>query len=78
MQAYHNLLETRMTDANAVEIKTIAGFINYKLCRIMFSLNLPKDAISQFRLHTERYSYFSVNLQEFSVMINQYLLSDLS
>ncbi|XP_011691077.1 PREDICTED: trafficking protein particle complex subunit 11-like [Wasmannia auropunctata] len=41
MQAYHNLLETRMTDANAVEIKTIAGFINYKLCRIMFNLNLP-------------------------------------
>lgn len=57
MQAYHNLLEIRMTDANAVEIKTVAGFINYKLCRIMFSLNLPKDAISQFRLHTERYKY---------------------
>lgn len=55
MQAYHNLLDTRMTDANAVEIKTIASFINYKLCKIMFSLNLPKDAISQFRLHTERY-----------------------
>ncbi|XP_018405542.1 PREDICTED: trafficking protein particle complex subunit 11 isoform X1 [Cyphomyrmex costatus] len=55
MQAYHNLLETRMTDANAIEIKTVAGFINYKLCRIMFSLNLPKDAISQFRLHTERF-----------------------
>ncbi|XP_014475297.1 PREDICTED: trafficking protein particle complex subunit 11 [Dinoponera quadriceps] len=55
MQAYHNLLETRMTDANAVEIKTIASFINYKLCKIMFSLNLPKDAISQFRLHTERF-----------------------
>lgn len=54
MQAYHNLLETRMTDTNAVEIKTVAGFINYKLCRIMFCLNLPKDAISQFRLHTER------------------------
>ncbi|XP_070524190.1 trafficking protein particle complex subunit 11 isoform X2 [Cardiocondyla obscurior] len=55
MQAYHNLLETRMADANAVEIKTIAGFINYKLCRIMFNLNLPKDAISQFRLHTDRF-----------------------
>ncbi|XP_020292596.1 trafficking protein particle complex subunit 11 [Pseudomyrmex gracilis] len=55
MQAYHNLLETRMTDTNAVEIKTVAGFINYKLCRIMFCLNLPKDAISQFRLHTERF-----------------------
>ncbi|KAH0955604.1 hypothetical protein HN011_000445 [Eciton burchellii] len=55
IQSYHNLLETRMTDANAVEIKTIASFINYKLCRIMFNLNLPKDAISQFRLHTERF-----------------------
>lgn len=48
-----------MTDANAIELKTIAGYINYKLCKIMFNLNLPKDAISQFRLHTEKYKYLS-------------------
>lgn len=43
-----------MTDTNAMEIKTIACFINYKLCKIMFNLNVPKEAISQFRLHTDR------------------------
>lgn len=47
-----------MVDTNALEIKTIAGFINYKICKIMFSLNLPKDAIAQFRLHTERLEIF--------------------
>lgn len=55
VQAYHNLFEIRMLDTNALEIKTIAGFINYKICKIMFNLNLPKDAIAQFRLHTERF-----------------------
>ncbi|XP_033218517.1 trafficking protein particle complex subunit 11 [Belonocnema kinseyi] len=54
-QAYSNLLDIRMVDTNALEIKTIASFINYKLCRLMFHLNLPKDAISQFRSHTERF-----------------------
>ncbi|KAG7196538.1 hypothetical protein KM043_018560 [Ampulex compressa] len=54
-QAYNNLLDIRMTDSNATEIKTIASFINYKLCKIMFIINLPKDAIAQFRLHTEKF-----------------------
>lgn len=44
-----------MLDTNSLEIKTVASFINYKLCRLMFNLNLPKDAISQFRSHIERF-----------------------
>lgn len=52
-QAYSNLLELRMVDTNTLELKTIAGFINYKLCRLMFQLSLPRDAIAQFRKHTE-------------------------
>lgn len=52
--AYNNLLDIRMVDTNALEIKTVASFINYKLCRLMFNLNLPRDAISQFRAHTDR------------------------
>ena len=44
-----------MVDTNSLEIKTIASFINYKLCRLMFSLKLPKDAIAQFRSHKERF-----------------------
>ncbi|XP_069669154.1 trafficking protein particle complex subunit 11 [Periplaneta americana] len=52
-QAYSNLLELRMVDTNALEIKTVAGFVNYKLCKLMFQLSLPRDAIAQFRKHTE-------------------------
>lgn len=54
-QAYNNLLDIRMVDTNSLEIKTVASFLNYKLCKLMFSLNLPKDAISQFKSHTERF-----------------------
>ncbi|KAJ9597775.1 hypothetical protein L9F63_011383 [Diploptera punctata] len=53
LQAYSNLLELRMVDTNTLELKTVAGFINYKLCRLMFQLSLPRDAIAQFRKHTE-------------------------
>lgn len=30
-QAYANLMEVRASDANMHEIKTVAGFINYKV-----------------------------------------------
>nr|XP_022918044.1 trafficking protein particle complex subunit 11 [Onthophagus taurus] len=53
--AYNNLLEIRIVDTNANEIRMVAGFINYKLCRLMFTLNLPRDAISQFRSHVDRF-----------------------
>jgi hypothetical protein len=53
--AYNNLLEIRIVDTNALEIRTVAGFINYKLCKLMFALNLPRDAISQFKAHIDRF-----------------------
>ncbi|KAJ8940840.1 hypothetical protein NQ318_005286 [Aromia moschata] len=53
--AYNNLLEIRIVDTNALEIRTVAGFLNYKLCRLMFALNLPRDAISQFKAHIDRF-----------------------
>ncbi|XP_021915999.1 trafficking protein particle complex subunit 11 isoform X2 [Zootermopsis nevadensis] len=52
-QAYNNVLELRLVDTNALEVKTVAGFINYKLCKLMFQLSLPRDAIAQFRRHTD-------------------------
>ena len=30
-----------------------AGFISYKICKLAFKLNLPKDALSQFRKHMD-------------------------
>lgn len=44
-----------MTDANINEIKIVASFIAYKLCKIYFALNQPRDAISQFNTHIDRF-----------------------
>ena len=52
-QAYNLLMEVRATDTNIVEVKTVAGFINYKVCRLAFKLHLPRDAINQFRRHMD-------------------------
>lgn len=54
-QSYANLENIRVVDTNCLEIKTVAGFINYKICRLMFKLNLPRDSITQFKAHIEKY-----------------------
>ena len=52
-QSYHHLLELRSTDTNLHEIRVVAAIINYKICRLDFALNLPRDAIAQFRRHID-------------------------
>lgn len=54
-QAYTNLLELRVVETNVFEIKTVAGFIVYKLCRLLFAMNQPRDAINQFRTHIDEF-----------------------
>ncbi|BFF96716.1 trafficking protein particle complex subunit 11 [Drosophila madeirensis] len=54
-QAYTILVEIRSNDSNCVEFKTLAGFLNYKICRLMFKLKTPRDAITQFNIHVEKY-----------------------
>uniref|UniRef100_A0A8C4PYM1 Trafficking protein particle complex subunit 11 n=1 Tax=Eptatretus burgeri TaxID=7764 RepID=A0A8C4PYM1_EPTBU len=51
--AYSHVHELRAYDTNVLEIKTFAGFINYKICRLCFQHNLPLDAISNFRKHVD-------------------------
>ncbi|XP_072035114.1 trafficking protein particle complex subunit 11-like [Amphiura filiformis] len=51
--AYSHITELRAHDTNMLELKTIAGFINYKICRLCFYHNTPLDAISQFRKHVD-------------------------
>lgn len=53
--SYSNLLELRINDTNSLEVKTAAGFILYKVCRLLFALSQPRDAISQFRSHIEHF-----------------------
>jgi len=52
-QAYSMLMEVRATDTNIMEVKTVAGFISYKICNLAFRINLPRDAITQFRKHMD-------------------------
>ncbi|ESO93952.1 hypothetical protein LOTGIDRAFT_209465 [Lottia gigantea] len=52
-QAYGHILDLRMYDTNMLEIKTMAGFVNYKICRLSFQHNIPLDAIAQFRKHID-------------------------
>nr|XP_061835586.1 trafficking protein particle complex subunit 11-like [Nerophis lumbriciformis] len=51
--AYSLVQELRAYESNMLEIKTLAGFINYKVCRLCFQHNTPLDAISQFRKHID-------------------------
>jgi len=51
--SYQLLLESRLTEHNTSEIRAVAGIINYKICRLAFRLNLPRDAITQFRKHMD-------------------------
>lgn len=39
-QAYANLMEVRASDANMLEIKTVAGFINYKVILVILFFNI--------------------------------------
>ncbi|XP_029703146.1 trafficking protein particle complex subunit 11 isoform X1 [Takifugu rubripes] len=51
--AYSLIHELRAHETNMLEIKTLAGFINYKICRLCFQHNTPLDAIAQFRKHVD-------------------------
>lgn len=57
-QCYSLIQELRSYDTNNLEIKLIAGFVNYKICQLSF-LHLdpptPLDAISQFRRHIDHF-----------------------
>ena len=48
-----------------MEVKTVGGFINYKMCKLAFHLNLPRDAISQFRRHMDIFQ-LKIGLEELS------------
>lgn len=53
-QAYNNLDDIQLVNSNCVEIKTVAGYTNYKICRLMFR-ERPRDSITQFKTHIEKF-----------------------
>uniref|UniRef100_A0A182K588 Trafficking protein particle complex subunit 11 n=1 Tax=Anopheles christyi TaxID=43041 RepID=A0A182K588_9DIPT len=54
-QTYTFLDDVRIVDTNCLELKTVAGYVNYKMCKLFFRLNAPKDSISQFKNHVNKY-----------------------
>jgi tetratricopeptide (TPR) repeat protein len=52
--AYSYLTESaRIHDTTILEMKIIAGFLTYKICRISFELSQPVEAINHFRRHAD-------------------------
>ncbi|CAF2034081.1 unnamed protein product [Rotaria magnacalcarata] len=52
--AYSYLTESaRIHDTNILEMKMVAGFLTYKICRISFELSQPVEAINHFRRHAD-------------------------
>lgn len=46
-------MEIRTNPLNIFEVKSMASLLNYKICRLCFYLNVPMDAISNFRKHVD-------------------------
>ena len=53
--AYLLLLESRLTEHNSCELRCVAGILSYKICKLAFRLNLPRDAITQLKKHLEQW-----------------------
>ena len=52
--AYNHLMEMQVEDRNALEVKMVAGILNYKICQLTF-VDSPRQAISNFRKHIDNY-----------------------
>ncbi|KAF0310304.1 Trafficking protein particle complex subunit 11 [Amphibalanus amphitrite] len=52
-QGYAHLLELPTTDLTLCELKVVAAMLSFKVCRLAFRQNLPRDAIAHFRRHVE-------------------------
>ncbi|XP_074887477.1 trafficking protein particle complex subunit 11 [Buteo buteo] len=84
--AYNLVHELRAHETNMLEIKTMAGFINYKICRLCFQHNTPLDAIAQFRKHSfdlsdpekEKMGILSLQLKEKNVLHSELIITLLS
>ena len=54
--AYSYLFENMyLTGDRAMEFKMIAGFINYKICRLSFESEEPLNSVAQFRKHVDKF-----------------------
>ena len=50
--SYNHLIEVPIEERNAMEVKMVAGILNYKICQLMF-VSTPRQAISTFKKHID-------------------------
>ena len=56
--AYSFLFENMyLTGDRVMEFKMIAGFINYKICRLSFESEEPLNSVTQFRKHVDKFTH---------------------
>lgn len=53
--AYNSLIEIITNSNNLFEVKTLASFLTYKICKLCFMSNFPLDAIGHFRKYVEHF-----------------------
>uniref|UniRef100_A0A1I8FU32 Protein FMC1 homolog n=1 Tax=Macrostomum lignano TaxID=282301 RepID=A0A1I8FU32_9PLAT len=51
-ECYTHILDLRLHEKHILETKVIAGFVNYKICKLLFQKN-AMDAIKQFKAFTD-------------------------
>jgi hypothetical protein len=66
-----------LSEDRIMEFKMIAGFVNYKICQLMFENNEPKNALGQLQLHLEIFrnerGSESLVFQHMQWMANQFI-----
>ncbi|XP_065190026.1 trafficking protein particle complex subunit 11-like [Sycon ciliatum] len=58
IMAYSYLTEITPSLSNSLELRMVAGYLNYKICRLCFRGGAPRDALTQFRKHIDQYKTF--------------------
>ncbi|PAA71315.1 hypothetical protein BOX15_Mlig008345g2, partial [Macrostomum lignano] len=83
-ECYTHILDLRLHEKHILETKVIAGFVNYKICKLLFQKN-AMDAIKQFKAFTdyfkdrvgmmelafEHYSWLSKQNELFGELFNE-------
>ena len=55
IQCYQLIKDLRSYETNNLEIKLVAGLVNYKICKLSFLNGEPLDAIDHFKKHINEY-----------------------
>lgn len=89
-QAYNSLIEIITNPNNLYEVKTVASFLSYKICKLCFVSNFPLDSIGHFKKHIEHFknkfdpliefehkNWMSIQYSKFASLFDQAVIAGL-